>query len=90
MVTWRVIASTKQGVMKQIRQEADAEFAAHARSDLPAALEALEEARQAVRIHIVEMDEVMKGPATRERGMKIAALVSSLQDTILSKEGKSE
>ncbi|KKL16706.1 hypothetical protein LCGC14_2492840 [marine sediment metagenome] len=45
MVTWRVIASTKQGVMKQIRQEADAEFAAHARSDLPAALEALEEAQ---------------------------------------------
>ncbi len=45
MVTWRVIASTKRGVMKQIREEADAEFAAAARTDVPMLVAALQEAQ---------------------------------------------
>ena len=43
MMEWSIVTSTKRGVMKKIRTEADAELAAHARTDLPAALEALEE-----------------------------------------------
>jgi len=35
--------------------------------------------RQAILEHIVEMDNLMKGPSTYERGRKIAASISALQ-----------
>jgi len=62
-----------------------------------AALEALGEARgvladleQVIRVHIVEVDELMKGPATRERGMALAGMMGHLEAAILrgSKEGE--
>ena len=40
---------------------------------------ALEETQQAIRVHIVEMDKLMLGPTTKERGAAIANLVSDLQ-----------
>ena len=46
MTEWGIVTRTKMGVMKKIRQEADAEFAAHARTDLPAALEIVQAAQK--------------------------------------------
>lgn len=39
----------------------------------------LEDLRQAVREHVLEMDGIMKGPASYERGQEIARSVSKLE-----------
>ena len=46
----------------------------------------LAEAQQAIRIHLVEMDKLMSGPSTRERGMAIAAQMNTLR-AILGEKG---
>ena len=40
------------------------------------------ELQTAVTEHIIEMDKVMKGPSTYERGQRIAKLVSNLQEAL--------
>ena len=40
------------------------------------------ELQTAVTEHIIEMDKVMKGPSTYERGQRIARLVSNLQEAL--------
>lgn len=39
----------------------------------------LDDLRQAVREHVLEMDGIMKGPASYERGQEIAKSVSKLE-----------
>ena len=71
----------KVGVGVDVNAEANAEFIAHARSDLPAALEALEEAQGKLRA-VREWRRALK-KILAERG---GALISwSILDRILSK-----
>ena len=42
----------------------------------------LTELQTAVTEHILEMDKVMKGPSTYERGRRVAQLVTTLQEAL--------